>query len=108
MLFTIPNMFVAVEPKPNEAPIIITQIPNEIWNLLQLTENVYYSFAHSPKKQFSQHRPCEHRKYIHIMGNKCELGFRHKFDAITHMSDLAKKEITWQEISPLWDVLHAN
>ena len=30
MLFTIPNMFVAVEPKPNEAPIIITQIPNEI------------------------------------------------------------------------------
>ena len=84
MLFTIPNMFVAVEPKPNEVPIIVTQIPNEIWNLLQLTENVYYSFAHSPKKQFSQHRPHENRKYIHIMGNKCELGFRHKFDALYH------------------------
>lgn len=60
-------------------------------------------FAHPPKKQFNQHRPHEHRKHIHIMGNKCELGFLDtSLDAfITHMSELAKKEITWQEISQL-------
>ena len=82
MLFTIPDMFVAVEPKPNEVPIIVTQILNEIWYLLHLTENACYSFSRSPKKQFSQHRSQEHRKYIHIMGNKCELGFSHKSDAL--------------------------
>lgn len=30
MLFTTTYMFVAVEPKPNEVPVIVTQIPNEI------------------------------------------------------------------------------
>lgn len=66
-------MFVAVEPKPNEVPVIVPKFLMK-FEVTSPYRKCLLLFCPSPKKQFNQHRPHEHRKHIHIMGNKCELG----------------------------------